>query len=230
MTDMNRKHPESARQHVAVPVARSHGHLLEAARVFTDIGYMHIQTLPVCIPAVWWGVQCSAGGPGWVSKEGWQNQRVGGENPGPGVSGKSHYPVEQLHFPTRSSFNVFFYEWKQEFVNHIQKLFEPIFIVKFSSPLSYMMKSNIWPPGQAWLAQKDFFSSRFETCCCCKWSYHPYNNVWFNNGSVFSFCGITALLKLFLCNSIVRTIDCISCSWPSHHFFSVHAENNYHLP
>lgn len=45
-----------------------------------------------------------------------------------------------------------------------------------------------------------------------------------------SFCGITALLKLFVCNSIIRMVDCISCSWPSHHFFPVSPENNYHFP
>lgn len=67
-------------------------------------------------------------------------------------------------------------------------------------------------------------------CCCCKWSYHPHNNMWFNNGSVSYFCGITALLKLFLCNSIIKMLDCICCSWPSHHFFSVYPENNYHFP
>lgn len=66
--------------------------------------------------------------------------------------------------------------------------------------------------------------------CCCNWSYHPCKNMWFNKGPVSSFCGITALLQLFLCNSIIRMIDCISCSWPSHHFFSVHPENNYHFP
>lgn len=52
MTDMNRNNPESVRQRVAMPVDVSRGHLPEAARVFTGIGYMHILTLPVCIPAV----------------------------------------------------------------------------------------------------------------------------------------------------------------------------------
>lgn len=64
----------------------------------------------------------------------------------------------------------------------------------------------------------------------CKWSYRPCKNMWFNKGSVSSFCGITVLLKLFLCNSIITMIDCISCSCPSHHFFSVRPENNYHFP
>lgn len=67
-------------------------------------------------------------------------------------------------------------------------------------------------------------------CFSCKWSYRPCKNMWFNKGWVSSFCGITVLLKLFLCNSIITMIDCISCSCPSHHFFSVHPENNYHFP
>lgn len=50
--------------------------------------------------------------------------------------------------------------------------------------------------------------------------------MWFNKGWVSSFCRIAAL---FLCNSIIRMRDCISCSCPSH-FFSVHPENNYHFP
>lgn len=43
-------------------------------------------------------------------------------------------------------------------------------------------------------------------CCSCNWSYHPHNNMWFNNGPVSSFCGITALLKLFL--------DCRKIAFP----------------
>lgn len=44
---------------------------------------------PLLLPAVWWGVQRAAGGPGRVSKEGGENQRAGGEDPSPGVPGKS---------------------------------------------------------------------------------------------------------------------------------------------
>lgn len=44
---------------------------------------------PLLFPAVWWGVQRAAGGPGRVSEEGGENQRAGGEDPSPGVPGKS---------------------------------------------------------------------------------------------------------------------------------------------
>lgn len=39
--------------------------------------------------AVWWRVQRAAGGPGRGSEEGGENQRAGGEDPSPGVPGKS---------------------------------------------------------------------------------------------------------------------------------------------
>lgn len=92
---MNRNWPVSVRQHVLVPVDVPCGRSPETlwrspmwACVYTCLLCARRQT-PVSFLAVWWRVQCAAGGPGRVSKEGRENQRAGREDPGPGVSGKS---------------------------------------------------------------------------------------------------------------------------------------------
>lgn len=53
---------------------------------------------PLLFPAVWRGVQRAAGGPGRVSEEGGENQRAGGEDPSPGVPGKSITKKKEMHW------------------------------------------------------------------------------------------------------------------------------------
>lgn len=82
--------------------------------------YLHIRHVCYFFLAVWRGVQRTTGGPGRFSKEGRENQRVGREDPGPGVPGKSikRNPTTlwnsvtspgdlcTVHFPKKKIFNV----------------------------------------------------------------------------------------------------------------------------
>lgn len=91
MRAMNRNRPESVRQRVLVSVDVPRGHSLETmCRSSTCVCLLCApRHTPVSFLAVWWGVQCTTGGPGRVSKEGRKNQRAGGKDPDPGVPGKS---------------------------------------------------------------------------------------------------------------------------------------------
>lgn len=196
---MNRNHPESVRRRVAVPAGAPRGCPPEAARVFTGMGCMHMQTLPVCVPAVWWGVQRAAGGPGRVSKERWENQRVGGENPGPGDSGKSHFSAEHLHFPYKVYVSCFQSGIKtRALLSHLQEVFLSVLNAQFVNILINMWwNKKFWPTWKVQLGQKDVFTTQFEMCCCCKWSYRPCKNMWFNKRSVlflWDHCSVEALL------------------------------------
>lgn len=75
-----------------VAILRRHHAAHQASCVFTCVCYVHIDKLRPSFfffLAVWWRVQRAAGGPGRGSEEGGENQRAGGEDPSPGVPGKS---------------------------------------------------------------------------------------------------------------------------------------------
>lgn len=196
--------------------------------------YVCIDILASLFFAVWWGVQRTAGGPGRVSKAGRENQRVGGEDPDPGVSGKSiKRNPSTLQNSVRFDYMFLKLYVFQKSMKKDTLLISLVDVFKWKTHKMWNKnvcliaeKSNGAARKMADLVRTISFHSTYKCASAVSGSYHPCKNIWFNKGSISlsfsSLYGRIALLKLFLCNSIITEMDCIS--FPGLHIISSQAK------
>ena len=190
----------------------------------------------VSLLSVWWGVQRAAGGPGRVSKEGRENQRVGGEDPGPGVPGNStkrnNTALQNSRaFPQRSltlsvsQKRIKGKKVKDPISRHaLNQSDKSFFLTKKKQNLLFWLpitaeQSNGATQKRSDLVRRIPLCPTYTCDAAANGSYPPCKNIWFNKGSIsFLSCsslyGQIARLKRFLCNSIITEMDCVSFPGP----------------